>query len=301
MGAMGPAPADVLNDRLRALAEDVRRTDAMVAAADPEGVHDLRVSLRRTRSLLRSYRPALTEASRQEAERLRDECRWAGGVLGPVRDAEVMHEGLATLLAGQPAELVLGGVAGRLADRAREDARSGQHRIESLREDARYARLLDDLTAFAGGSPFARVDETAVRKLLRKEWRRLRRRATAADAHTPGSATAEAELHETRKAAKRARYAVEAALPLLGDAAARTASLAEQVQDALGAHRDTSLTRALLRELGVQAHLDGDNGFTFGRLHALEEARGEAALEEYQRLRPELDRKKRRRAISTGT
>jgi hypothetical protein len=70
------------------------------------------------------------------------------------------------------------------------------------------------------------------------------------------------------------------------------------VQDALGAHRDTSLTRALLRELGVQAHLDGDNGFTFGRLHALEEARGEAALEQYRRLRPELDRKKRRRALS---
>jgi CHAD domain-containing protein len=298
---MGLAPADVMNDRLRTLAQDVRRTDAMVAAGEPEGVHDLRVALRRTRSLLRSYRPALVETSRQEAQRLRDECRWAGGVLGPVRDAEVMHDWLATLLEAQPPELVLGGVAGRLADRAREDARAGQERINGLRGDPRYLRLLDDLGSFAAGSPFAQVDEAAVRKLLRKEWRRLRRRATAAEDRPPGSTTAETALHETRKAAKRARYAVEAALPLLGGAAARTAALAEQVQDALGTHRDTSLTRALLRELGVQAHLDGDNGFTFGRLHALEEARGDAALEEYQRLRPELDRKKRRRAISTGT
>lgn len=294
---MGPAPADVLNDRMRALAEDVRRTDAMVAAGEPEGVHDLRVALRRTRSLLRSYRPALAEASREEAERLRDECRWAGGVLGPVRDAEVMHEGLAALLDGQPAELVLGGVAARLADRARADARAGQERIAGLRADPRYLRLLENLGSFAGRAPFAEVDEAAVRKLLRKEWRRLRRRAAAAEARS-GPATAEAALHETRKAAKRTRYAVEAALPLLGDAAGRTASLAEQVQDALGAHRDTLLTRAMLRELGVQAHLDGDNAFTFGRLHALEEARGDSALEEYRGLRPELDRKKRRRALS---
>ena len=46
----------------------------------------------------------------------------------PVRDAEVMHERLAALLAEQPVELVLGGVAARLADRAREDARSGADR-----------------------------------------------------------------------------------------------------------------------------------------------------------------------------
>ena len=298
---MGPAPADVLNDRLRALAGEVRRTDAMVADGEPEGVHDLRVALRRTRSLLRSFRPLMAEQRRAEAERLRAEARWAGGVLGPVRDAEVMHERLATLLEEQPVELVLGGVAARLGDRAREDARAGRGRIEGLRADPRYARLLDDLGMFAAGSPFADVDEAAVRRRLRKEWRRLRGHARAAEAHPDGSAAAEAALHETRKAAKRARYAVEAALALLGDDAARTAALAEQAQDALGAHRDTLLTRGLLRELGVQAHLDGDNGFTFGRLHALEEARGAASLDAYRALRPQLGRKRHRRAVSTGS
>lgn len=294
---MGTTPGDVLNDRLRALAQEVRRTDAMVADGEPEGVHDLRVALRRTRSLLRSFRPLLVEERRAESERLREECRWAGGVLGPVRDAEVMHERLAALLEEQPAELVLGGVAARLADRAREDAREGRERITGLRADPRHVRLLDALDDFAAGSPFAEVDEAAVRKRLRKEWRRLRRRARAAEMHPAGSAAAETALHETRKAAKRARYAVETALALLDDEAAGTAGLAEGVQDALGAHRDTLMTRSLLRELGVQAHLDGDNGFTFGRLHALEEARGEAELAAYRSLRPELDRKKRRRPV----
>ena len=297
---MGTAPASVVNGRLQALAQEVRRTDAMVADGEPEGVHDLRVALRRTRSLLRSFRPLLVEERRAESERLRDECRWAGGVLGPVRDAEVMHERLAALLEEQPPELVLGGVAARLADRAREDAREGRERTAGLRTDPRYVRLLDALDGFAAGSPFAEVDGAAVRKRLRKEWRRLRRHARTAGAHRPGDPAAETALHETRKAAKRARYAVETALPLLRDEAARTAALAEEIQDALGAHRDTLMTRTLMRELGVQAHLDGDNGFTFGRLHALEEARGEAALAGYRSLRPELDRKKRRRAISTG-
>lgn len=298
---MGTAPADVLNDRLAALAVDVRRTDAMVAAEEPEGVHDLRVALRRTRSLLRSFRPLLVGECREEAERLREESRWAGGVLGPARDAEVMHERLGVMLADQPVELVLGGVAGRLADRAREDANAGGQRIVDLRADPRHGRLLDDLDVFAARRPFADADDDAVYKRLRDEWRRLRRTAAAAEEHAARSPAAETALHETRKAAKRARYAVEAALPLLGAKAARTAALAEAVQDALGAHRDTLLARELLRELGVQAHLDGDNGFTYGRLHALEEARGEAALADYRQLRPELDRKKHRRAISTGT
>lgn len=298
---MGTAPADVLNDRLAALVADVRRTDAMVADGEPEGVHDLRVALRRTRSLLRSFRPLLVEGCREEAERLREEARWAGGVLGPVRDAEVMHERLGMLLGDQPVELVLGGVASRLADRAREDANAGRQRIADLRADARHVRLLDDLDALGARRPFAGADEAAVRKRLRNEWRRLRRRAVAAEEHATGGQEAEAALHETRKAAKRARYAVEAALPLLGERSARTGALAEAVQDALGAHRDTLLTRELLRELGVLAHLGGDNGFTFGRLHAFEDARGEAALVEYRTLRPELDRKKHRRAVSTGT
>lgn len=290
---MGTGPAEVLNERLGAWAQDVRRTDAMVADADPDGVHDLRVALRRTRSLLRSFRPLLGEVARPQAEGLRAECRWAGGELGPVRDAEVLHERLAVLLAEQPVELVLGGVAARLSDRAREDARDGRERIAGLRADPRYVRLLDDLEVFAAGSPFAEADEAAVRKRLRSEWRRLQRRASAVEAHPAGSPAAEAALHETRKAAKRARYAVEAVAPVVGGKAARRAALAERVQDALGTHRDTLLTRALLRELGVQAHLDGDNGFTFGRLHALEQARGDAALGAYRTLRPDLDRTKR--------
>ena len=44
----------------------------------------------------------------------------------------------------------------------------------------------------------------------------------------------------------------------------------KQVQELLGDHQDAVVARPVLREIGIQAHLDGENGFTFGILHAQE-------------------------------
>ncbi|MGH4013015.1 MAG: hypothetical protein ACRDSL_03605 [Pseudonocardiaceae bacterium] len=46
-------------------------------------------------------------------------------------------------------------------------------------------------------------------------------------------------------------------------------------------HQDSVVTRDALRQLGVVAHLSGENGFTFGLLHGLERSRGEAAQRRY--------------------
>jgi CHAD domain-containing protein len=50
------------------------------------------------------------------------------------------------------------------------------------------------------------------------------------------------------------------------------------VQSALGDYQDSVVARDRLRQVGIAAHLDGLNAFTFGRLHALEEQRAERAL-----------------------
>ena len=44
----------------------------------------------------------------------------------------------------------------------------------------------------------------------------------------------------------------------------------KQVQELLGDHQDAVVARPVLREIGIQAHLDGENGFTFGILHERE-------------------------------
>ena len=77
----------------------------------------------------------------------------------------------------------------------------------------------------------------------------------------------DAALHEARKAAKHARYSAEAVSPAFGRPARRFARKVKKVQSALGDHHDGVVARAAIRELGVQAHLAGENAFSFGVLY----------------------------------
>ncbi len=100
----------------------------------------------------------------------------------------------------------------------------------------------------------------AQRAIKRVEQRRPKKADKATDA----------ELHELRKAAKRARYALE----MLGD---DHAARFEAVQELLGDHQDSIGARAVLRLLGAAAPGRSENGFTFGLLHQVEEERAAAA------------------------
>jgi CHAD domain-containing protein len=83
----------------------------------------------------------------------------------------------------------------------------------------------------------------------------------------PGGPGRDVALHETRKAAKRARYAAEAAQPVSGANARRYAKRMKAVQSVLGDHQDSVNARVAAREIGVQAHLAGENAFSFGLLY----------------------------------
>ncbi|WP_130782537.1 CHAD domain-containing protein, partial [Cellulomonas biazotea] len=84
-------------------------------------------------------------------------------------------------------------------------------------------------------------------------------------------------LHDLRRAARRARYASEVAREVVGRPARRSARRARAVQDVLGRQHDGVVRRATLRRVAVQAHLDGENAFTYGRLHAAEQQDAERA------------------------
>src|SRR6185369_17457511 len=104
-------------------------------------------------------------------------------------------------------------------------------------------------------------------------------------------------LHEARKKAKRLRYAAESAVPTFGKRAKSYAAKVKKVQEALGIHQDSVVARRALREFGVQAHLSGENGFTFGRLHALEQWRAAQSELEFRASWEALPHKKIRRWI----
>jgi CHAD domain-containing protein len=266
---------EVLVAYLAAHVAKLHHEDQRLRAGEHEGVHQIRVACRRMRSALATYRPVLDRAA---TDPVRDELRWLGGELARARDAQVQQQRLADLLAEQPPELVLGPVARRLDDELGERFRTGRAAGLEALDSPRYFRLLDRLDALVAHPPLSgeagSAASTVLPRLLRRDLKRLRSRRRAVDRATTADERGHA-LHEVRKAAKRLRYAAESAQPVLGEPAARLAGQAEAVQELLGEHQDTVVGRELLRELGARAHVAGENGFTFGRLHALEQVRAE--------------------------
>jgi CHAD domain-containing protein len=67
------------------------------------------------------------------------------------------------------------------------------------------------------------------------------------------------------------------AAPVLGKPAQRVVKRAKKVQTVLGHRQDTVITREQCRSVGLAAFAAGENAWTYGRLHALEEARAARA------------------------
>lgn len=282
---------DVVLAHLREHVDELVARDPMVRRDEPDSVHKMRVATRRLRSALKTFRPLL---DRSRTDPLREELTHLAGVLGVARDAEVLRDRLDGIVAEQPEELVLGPVRRRIRDELGGRYRAGHADVVAELDGRRYLALLDELEHLLEDPPWSeRASGRAGKELpllVGRSWARLHR------AHSAAAQAASADdrallLHEVRKAAKQARYAGEAVAPALGKAAARFAARAEAVQEALGEHQDSVVSREALRQLGVQAHLAGENGFTFGRLHGLEELRAERADAAFLAAWKALDRK----------
>ncbi len=243
----------------------------------------MRVATRRLRSVLATYRSLLDDADLVAF--LRDELKWLAGVLGEARDAEVMHERLRGMIAKEPAELVLGPVARRLDLELGGTYREAHADVVETLDGRRYFALLDALESVLAGPPLAPPAFKPARKvipeLLTRDASRLRTAVREAR-NQPAGISRNPSLHEARKDAKRLRYAAEAAAPINPKEAARLATAAHGIQKILGDHQDSVVTRDLLRRLGAEAFQQGENGFSYGRLHALEQS---AALKAETRFR----------------
>jgi CHAD domain-containing protein len=290
-----PSAGDVVADALRDQVAALVAADVMVRTDRPDAVHKVRVAARRLRSITAAARPVL---DRGVTDPLRDELRWLGRELSAARDDEIALAHLRDLVAAEPEELVLGPVAARLQQTAVRQAEEGRERTMATLSTPRYLTLLDDLHALVAAPPL--LDPASgparpeLRKALRRAGRRLRRRlAAAARAEGDDRGTA---VHEVRKAAKRARYTGELATPVLGRRAKKLVKAMEEVQDVLGEGQDSVVTRELCRQLGIAAAAAGENAWTYGRLHGLEQARAERADRAFRELAPSLRRVLRRAA-----
>ena len=260
----------------------LRAHDPLVRLDAPDAVHKTRVSARRIRSVLQGYRRILDRSATAE---LVADLRWLGAELAPARDGEVLAAHIAAAVDALPDDEVLGPVAAQVTRRfAREQADGRAQALEALNSE-RYLQLQERLDALVDTPPHTRrAEERATDELpraIRKSLRRTAEHRNAADAaDAADAAERDTALHEMRKAAKRARYVLEAAEPALGKDTRKLRKRVKAVQSLLGDHHDTVVARAVLRELGGQAQVEGANGFTFGVLYA-EERAAARALEDH--------------------
>ncbi|MFD8549053.1 CHAD domain-containing protein [Streptomyces sp. NPDC059649] len=264
--------ADLVLDYAAAQVRAITALDPAVRRDLPDSVHQMRVATRRLRSAFRSYGKVLDRAV---TDPMGAELKWLAGELGVDRDQEVLAERLRAGLAEVPRTLRLGPVAARLQLWSQRNRAGARDRLLAALDGPRYLALLDRLHALLAEPPLRAAagrpaPEAAARAVL-KDYRRLAGRMEAALDAPAGRGRDEA-LHNARKAAKRARYAAEAARPALGKPAKKFAKRIKKLQQLLGDHQDSVVARGALRELAIQAHRAGEGGFTFGLLYGREEA-----------------------------
>ncbi|WNI31942.1 CYTH and CHAD domain-containing protein [Streptomyces sp. ITFR-6] len=245
--------------------------DPAVRRGLPDSVHRMRVATRRLRSAFRTYRKIL---DRTVTGPVAEELKWLAAELGIDRDQEVLDERLRARLDGLPRTLVLGPVRGRLRIWSVARRTGSRRRTVAKLDGSRYLTLLEALDALLADPPLlpaaAKPPGKALPRAVYKDQRRLAHRIAHAQELPPGP-DRDVALHDARKAAKRARYAAEAARPALGKPARKSAKRLKAVQGVLGDHQDSVVARAALRALAVQAQLSGEPSFTWGLLYGQEE------------------------------
>ncbi|MDN4615012.1 CHAD domain-containing protein [Leifsonia sp. F6_8S_P_1B] len=203
-----------------------------------DAVHQARTRVRRLRSILSVYRKAF---EREEATRLRERLKQLGDRLGAARDLEVRALALEDLLEADTDPEVVDR-AEALAASVRAEYEVAVRDLLSRLRSRGHRRLLADVIAFAAAPPLSDLGRDHPRRVMKKGLKKALKRVR----HAHGESLE--ERHETRKAARRLRYAADAVADDLGRDAVHLSASAEAVQDALGDHRDLALLARYLRE-----------------------------------------------------
>lgn len=220
------------------------------AAKDSEGVHQMRVAMRRLRSVLSLHKDLLPNAALQA---VRAELRWLNEPLGRRRDLDVfVEETLSPLRQALPDVEALGDLQTVLDER-----RQAAHRaLLSAFSSARFTRLRLALGLLCDAPETAAPPEQqdAPRALQHAALLLQRRRRKLKKLGRRLPDLPEPELHELRILAKKLRYAVEfyrpffAHKPMRRQAQVHIRALA-RLQDALGALNDAAVGTQLLRNV----------------------------------------------------
>ena len=249
----------------------------IIADVDTEFLHDFRVAVRRTRSVLKLLGDVLPEGT---AERMGSEFRWLGDVTTPTRDLDVYLLDFDELAASVSRPHDLQPLADHLAKQ-----RAAAHRAlkRSLRSK-RFADLCRTWRAELGTVISAPTQhaltaaELADRKLHRT-YRKVTKRARAINADSPSE-----EIHALRKVCKEMRYLLDVFKPLCDPQAYRKVIADfKQLQDILGDFQDGEVQATALHAFAAamlaDQTADANAILAMGELSGRFDARQRAARE----------------------
>lgn len=279
----GDAPAQHACAALLAAAlEQLEANEAgVVAAHDPEYLHQARVALRRLRALLRLFSPLLTLG---EIDALKPRLRSLGQALGACRDWDVLcTETLPRLRAGMPQPEALE----TLAHAVRVQRLAAQIAVRQCLAARDYTDLklsLGQLIAelIQPATNDAPALEDFAREQLRKAARRVHR------SHKAHDATCIDSLHSLRIEVKKLRYACDVLGSVFSERGLRRyVRHLSELQQLLGDFNDAAVARERT------STLEGIEPFARGALEGYAAARTEAARAALPRAWDEFERARR--------
>lgn len=266
--------------------------DGVIEAIDTEFLHDFRVAVRRTRSVLKLTGDLLPAGL---ADKYAVEFRWLGDLTTPVRDLDVYLLGFADLSAGllsaDPTDLA------PFQSFLRRRRTAERRRLVRGLRSARYRNLMAawerDLAAVPAEGPA--IDALA-RQRVRRTFERVTKHGRAITADSPAE-----QVHALRKRCKELRYLLEIFRPLHNSAPHRQiVGELKKLQDCLGEFQDGEVQREAVRAFAAEMMAEGSapapTVLAMGELAARLDAHQTKARADLQNvLDPFLSRKNRAR------
>ena len=199
----------------------------VLTTLDPEGPHQLRIALRRTRVALRVFEPVMR---RKANAQLVETARALGRIVGELRDADVIIDEIIAPAARDEAPLVAA------LNAWRQELR-GRVRAKLLACDA--PRLVAEFGRGAATAAWMKRDaDASLAGLLAEAQQSFWDRATPLAARLAD--LSHLELHQLRKAVKALRYGAELGASASVDGAEELVPRLKRIQDALGFANDTA-------------------------------------------------------------
>jgi inorganic triphosphatase YgiF len=256
----------VLQTACRACLRHLLRNETAALAGNAEAIHQMRVAVRRLRSVLAAVRSMLPD---EQYQWLTDELKWLAGSLGPARDWDVFAMDLLAPVRSVPD---IGPGLGNLVEMATQRQQAAYSAARKAIESRRYSETMLKTARWSETSGWRdqRVSERSAPlfwpiaqiapPLIERRWRQAIKRCK----HFAGLSLD--ERHQVRIALKKLRYMIEFLESLFDPPSVKPITKRLRgLQEDLGHLNDVRTAQGLIKELARPAEHDiSDMGVAAG-------------------------------------